>query len=192
MKDDKTNDELMEGHSYDGIHELDNPLPRWWLYTFYLTIIFSIGYMAYYYIFSAPSLDEELFSEMAQITELQKAAAPQLGAALLDKSFDELIVDSAMMKKAKKKFKRKCSACHGREGQGGIGPNLTDRYWLHSKGDLEGIIKAIREGFPDKGMRAWKDIISDDLQPYLAAFVMKMEGTNPPDPKAPQGDLVER
>lgn len=191
----KQNDETDQSvkvlpHNYDGIQELDNPLPRWWLLTFYITIVFAIGYYGYYEVFSGPSSDESLAHSMQKIEAKKKVEVAKVEAQPV-KGFTELIADKEMMIAAKKHFATKCAACHGQEGQGVIGPNLADKFWIYSKGDMEGILKAIREGFLEKGMPGWKDMIPAKDQPYLAAYVIGFRGTNPANAKPPQGKEVE-
>lgn len=176
-------------HNYDGIQELDNPLPKWWLFTFYITIVFSIFYYGYYELYGGPSSDKYLSQSLSEIQK-KKVSVKETSSETL-KSFDELVSNKEMMELGKGHFSSKCAPCHGQKGEGVIGPNLTDSFWISSKGNLEGVLVAIQKGFPDKGMPAWKALIPAKEQPYLAAYVMTLKGTNPPNAKAPQGDKVE-
>ena len=176
-------------HNYDGIEELDNPLPRWWLLTFYITIVFAVFYYGYYEIYDGPSSDEYLSRSLENIQD--KKSVAKKGETKLLKKYEELIKDEKMMTLAQGHFATKCAACHGQKGEGLIGPNLTDKFWIYSKGKMDGILKAIKEGFPEKGMPAWDALVPAEEQPYLAAYVIRLQGTKPPNPKAPQGQPVE-
>lgn len=181
--------QVIEGHTYDGIQELDHPLPKWWLNLFYATIIFSIGYVGYYWFLGGPSHMEQLNTAMAKINESKvqaEANAPVEEEAPVDVA--ALLNDSSALELGAKTYQQVCAVCHGEKGEGLIGPNLTDKYWLHSKGDFDGIMAAIIKGFPDKGMPAWGDIVPKEKHASLAAFVIKLQGTNPPGAKGPQGN----
>ena len=185
-------DKLIKDHSYDGIKELDNPLPKWWLITFYITMVYGAGYFVYYQVLSGPSSDQQLKARMTEIAKVQEANKPQVDMIMKKVNRLAMLNDAKGMKKARKIYKRKCRACHGKFGEGGIGPNLTDAYWIHSKGDYKGVLNTIREGVPSKGMQPWKDTLSEKQQVYLAEFVMQLQGTNPDGQKGPDGDLIKR
>ena len=182
-------DKPIEGHEYDGIEELNNPLPRWWLATFYGTIIFSVIYFGYFYLFGGPSQAERLAAKMAQVTELQEAAAAAF-AAEEGVDLDAVLADPAALEVGKAQFKKTCVPCHGEFGEGIVGPNLTDDYWIHSKGDVQGILYSIRTGFPEKGMPPWGQIIPREEHVPVAAYVLTLRGTHPPNAKEPQGEYV--
>ena len=191
MSDKKTPDgKIIEGHEYDGIKELDHPLPKWWVYLFYATIVYAVCYFSYYEFLGGPSHAEQYQAAMDKIKEKIEisAATP---APIDDVTPETLIENLTALKIGSETFTQSCAACHGNKGEGLIGPNLTDKYWMHSKGDGEGILVAIREGFPDKGMPAWKNIIASDKHAPLAAYVLTLQGTDPPNPKSPQGELIE-
>ena len=191
MSNKKTPDgKIIEGHEYDGIKELDHPLPRWWVYLFYATIVYGVCYVAYYEFLGGPTHEEQYQAAMTKIKEKIEisAAVPE---PVDDVTPETLIDNLTALKIGSETFTQVCAACHGNKGEGLIGPNLTDKYWMHSNGDGEGILVAIREGFPEKGMPAWKDIIAKDKHAPLAAFVLTLQGTNPPNQKSPQGELIE-
>jgi cytochrome c oxidase cbb3-type subunit 3 len=180
-------DELaMVGHAVDGIEEFDNPLPSWWVWIFWATIVFSVGYWVYYQHGPGPSLTAEYEAEMRLAA--QRAPAPaSTGGGMSDEAITALARDAAAMAKARETFAAKCAVCHAPQGQGLIGPNLTDEYWLH--GDRPtALVKTITDGVPDKGMIPWKDQLSAQEIAALAAYIGTLAGTNPPNPKAPQGD----
>jgi cytochrome c oxidase cbb3-type subunit 3 len=183
------NDKLMD-HDYDGIQELNNPLPRWWLLTFYATIVFSIGYYFYYELMDGPDSDQRLEKSLASLMATQeklKAEAPKAE----DLDFNAITQNSDQLAKGKEQYTGKCAACHGMNGEGGIGPNLTDNYWIHSKGQPKGILQTIKVGVTEKGMPAWDSVIPADEQAYLAAYIFTLKGTNPANAKEPQGEKVE-
>lgn len=187
---DADKDKLATGHEYDGIQELDNPLPKWWLYTFYITIVFGVAYWGYYELFGGPSSDQILTAQMEKIGAAKQSLQDSLP------SDDEVDVaalqsDPKKMEVGQASFVQYCAACHGTKGEGSIGPNLTDNYWISSKGDFASILVALREGFPTKGMPPWKDVVPADQHQLVAAYILTLKGTNPPNAKEPQGDLIE-
>lgn len=189
--DNNTPDEkIIEGHEYDGIKELDNPLPKWWVYLFYATIVYGVCYFTYYEFLGGPSHKEQYEAAMAKIEKKALANKPD-DLDFVEVDPETLINDSEALKVGAASYTQVCAACHGNKGEGIIGPNLTDKYWIHSKGDGQGILVAIREGFPDKGMPAWKDIVAKEKHAPLAAFVLNLQGTDPPNAKDPQGELIE-
>ena len=180
----KIKDELLD-HNYDGIQELDNDLPPWWLYMFYFTIAFSIVYMMYYHVLGLGDLQyAEYEKEMAAAKAAQQQVAASAGPAVALTPF----TDEENLAKGKEIYMTNCMACHGANGEGGVGPNLTDQYWLHG-GAFENIVKTITDGVPAKGMIAWKAILNPEQIRQVASYVKTLQGTNPPNAKAPQGEL---
>lgn len=182
-------DKIIEGHEYDGIRELDNPLPKWWQILFYVTIVFAIGYIGYYEFLGGPTSDQTLEAELKSYSE-KKAIAEQQQPKPAEVDAKALLADSAALADGQKQFGQFCASCHGSKGEGLIGPNLTDEFWLHSRGDYQGILVSIQEGFPTKGMPPWKDIVPKESQPALAVFVLSLKGTKPANGKAPQGEKI--
>lgn len=182
-------DKPIAGHSYDGIEELNNPLPKWWLATFYGTIVFSLIYWGYFELFGGPSHDARLAAAMEQIEARRAAAVVVYDDASID--LDALLADSDALAAGKEQYGAVCVACHGQLGEGLIGPNLTDKYWIHGDGGLEHILDSFRVGYPDKGMPPWGNVIPLDKHAPLAAYVISLQGTDPPNPKEPQGEIVE-
>lgn len=183
--------DIMLDHDYDGIRELDNSLPPWWLYGFYACIIFAVVYMFYFH-FGGPGLSStEAYAEEIRFAKDQADMMNKNSSAIaVDESNVVQLTDEKSLGDAKSLYANVCAACHGPEAQGGAGPNLTDRYWIHG-GDINSIYKTIKTGVADKGMPQWGAIYKPaDLQ-KLASFVMTLQVTNPPNPKAPQGTLYE-
>ncbi|MEP7229281.1 MAG: cbb3-type cytochrome c oxidase N-terminal domain-containing protein [Ginsengibacter sp.] len=180
-------EEVLLDHEYDGIRELDNALPPWWKFGFYITIAFSIAYLLYFHVLSYGQNPTQEYN-----TEMAKAKAKQeIYEANNKDKIDENNVpmaDAAGLAIAKEIFTAKCFACHGAAGEGGAGPNLTDDYWLH-KGSLNDIYHSIKVGYPDKGMQSWASVYTPKEISELASYVKNFHGTNPPNAKAPQGDI---
>ena len=175
---------LMKDHEYDGIQELDNPLPQWWKLTFYGTIIFSVFYFGYYVVGSGPTLTQEFQAEYASHQTQFAAAAANVPLEKLNQASG----NAERMKAGSSVYVAKCAVCHGQEGQGVIGPNLTDDYWIHGQGDLEAIYVNVRDGVLDKGMPNWGPLLTPDELIDVVAYVKSLQGTTPPNPKPPQGE----
>ncbi|MFY0598517.1 MAG: c-type cytochrome [Cyclobacteriaceae bacterium] len=182
---------VMTSHSYDGIKELDNKLPPWWLYSFYATIVFGVIYILHFHVLKTGDLQEAEY--VAEMQEAEQEVETYL--ASLDNLIDESTVtqteEEADLSVGKDLFISKCAACHGQEGQGGVGPNFADRYWIHG-GDIQSIFKTIKYGVPAKGMISWKSQLSPKEMQQVSSYIITLEGTNPPNPKDPQGELFER
>jgi len=177
-------------HDYDGIRELDNRLPPWWLYGFYLTILFSAIYLWRFEVsHSAPNGIEEYQLAM-QKAEVEKAAYLEKAASQVDENSVTYLSDASSIEAGKKIFTTICSACHRADAGGVVGPNLTDEYWLHG-GSINDIFKTIKYGVPEKGMKSWKDDYSPMQIAQLASFIKSVQGTNPPNPKEPQGEVLK-
>lgn len=183
---DKLDPNLLRHHDYDGIHELDNPLPSWWLWTFYLAIIFSFLYIIHYQFGGGASLQQEFAAQMRFISTQQASTQRQTPSEISDEQLAALSSDPQIMAQGADVFAGKCAACHGQEGQGMIGPNLTDRAWLHGPGGKD-IYKAVAEGVLDKGMPAWKSQLSRADLTAVVTFVITLKGKEPANAKAAQG-----
>lgn len=266
---DKREDRLLD-HEYDGIQELDNDLPPWWLWLFYLTIIFAVIYMIHYHVTGtgdlskaeymkeidpnwteAESVDEASFSigyhspyynpdgEMtpkiwaeienyvgpnvefesllmeamrkantedllklkesfpdiyAKLSEDGTPVTPVASSEVQSESVTSLdyekLTDTASLDAGKQIFTTNCASCHGLQGQGGIGPNMTDNYYIHGAG-INDLMSTIIHGVPIKGMISWKGILNEKQMTQVASYMMSLRGTNPPNQKAAQGELVE-
>lgn len=188
MSDD---DKLIKGHDYDGIQELNNPLPGWWLATFYIAIIFSVFYYAYYTFLGGPTSDEELARSMSAI-EKERETSRDTAEVKSEAYFVALLDNEDVLAAGKAEYTVKCLACHGDKGQGLIGPNMTDDYWIHGDGTVTAIIETARSGVPDKGMPTWEGVIPAETLEAVAVYIYSLNGTNPPGAKPPQGEKVER
>ena len=179
---------ILLDHNYDGIEEFDHPLPKWWLVTFYGAMIFAAIYVGYYHFGSGPSQVAELDND---ITAIQKLAPPPASADDLTAKAMAMMNDGPAKEAGKVAYLGKCAACHGNLGEGGIGPNLTDTFWIHGDGQAASVIKVIVEGVAEKGMPTWGAIIPPEEIAQLTAFIASLKGTSPPNPKAPEGVEVK-
>lgn len=181
-------DEIILDHNYDGIRELDNKLPPWWLYSFYGTIIFAGIYLARYHIFDGASQEEEYRMEMAeaqaQIEEYKKTAPD-----LIDASTVELLTGQEDVDAGKSLYVTNCAACHKVDAGGGIGPNLTDDYWILG-GGIKNVFNTISEGGRSgKGMIAWKTDLTPRQMAQVASYIISLHGVTPQEAKEPEGEL---
>jgi cytochrome c oxidase cbb3-type subunit 3 len=173
-------------HEYDGIREYDNPLPGWWVFLFWATIVYSLFYATYYHFGNGPTVLAEYDANMLAIAELQSKEALSAGP-VTDATLLGFVSNQGMMLGARQLYMSKCAVCHGAAGEGKIGPNLTDDFWLHGSRPTQ-IHHTLVEGVTEKGMIAWKTQLRPGEIAALAAYVTTLHGTNPPNPKPPQGD----
>jgi Cytochrome c, mono- and diheme variants len=176
-------------HEYDGIIEHDNPLPTWWLWTFFITIIFGSLYYLHYTFGGGLTLNEELALAMNQL-EKEKASVVASSPMETEDSLSAEFGKDGVLAKGEAAFTGKCAACHGQQLQGMIGPNLTDHFWLHGKATRLDLVKIIREGVPDKGMPPWGTVMSKDELYAVASFIISKKDSNPANSKAPQGEEI--
>lgn len=180
------NDRLMS-HEYDGIREFDNPLPMWWLATFFITIIFGFLYWIHYEFAGGPTLQDELQVSLQQNEALKKSAPRKEDN---EEELAKLEAQAPVLASGATVYSGKCASCHGPELQGLIGPNLVDEYWIHGKGQRTAIAAIIRNGVLDKGMPQWQGVLSEDEIKAVIVYVHSKKGSSPPNPKPPQGEKV--
>lgn len=180
--------DLMLGHDQDGIEELDNPTPGWFMALFYGTVIFAVIYLLNYHVFKlTPLQDEEYTIEVQRAKEARDNYIRTAGASVTEETVTAL-TDAASIEEGQKIFAGKCAVCHGPQGQGNqVGPNLTDDYWLHG-GTIQDVFRTIKQGVPAKGMISWESQLNPLQMQQVASYVMSIVGSNPPDAKAPQGE----
>jgi len=180
--------EIILDHNYDGIKELDNNLPPWWLYGFYATIIFAAVYLLRYHVFNGPTQIDELETELADARvaiETYKKTAKNL----VDINTVTVLTDVADIKAGETIFNNNCVACHMVDGGGGIGPNLTDQHWILG-GGIKNVFRTVSEGGRSgKGMIAWKTQLKPLEMAQVSSYVLTLGGTTPANPKAAEGDI---
>ena len=183
-------EEVMTDHEYDGIRELDNNLPPWWLWMFYATTAFAAVYLFYYH-FREDSIGsrEEYAIEMEQSQRMVEAYLARQ-ANSIDENNIAVLTGAEELAEGKLIFNTSCAACHLESGAGSVGPNLTDDYWVNG-GSIKDIFKTIKYGVPEKGMIAWKAQLRPADIHKVASFITTLRGTNPENPKEPQGELYE-
>ena len=186
-KDELTGDKLLSGHEYDNIRELDNRLPRWWLWLFIITIAFAVVYIFIYDVLRvAPYQQEEYKKEIAEAGALlPNQPAIQAAATLI------ALTDQPSLDAGKAIWEKSCKVCHLDLGQGLVGPNLCDNFSIHGC-RFPDVVNIITVGAPEKGMISWKTQLTNDQIMKVASFVMTFRGTNPPNPKAPQGEPCKK
>jgi cytochrome c oxidase cbb3-type subunit 3 len=197
----------MQGHDYDGITELDNKLPRWWLWLFYITILYSVVYMAYYHVFSIG--DSQIAQYQGELKAAQAAKAALVNARSVGSGTNtgpaagsttsapaaaaipsEPSTETAVLEKGKQVYMTNCLPCHLDKGQGLVGPNLTDNWWIHGDSFADSV-RIIQEGVPAKGMITWKTVLKPSDIYAVASYLYTMRGTNPPNPKAHEPEAKE-
>ncbi len=175
-------------HSYDGIQELDNHLPPWWVKMFYTTIVFSVVYIGIYHIWNiTPLQDEEYRIAMEEGKKEVELYQSKTANSIDEKTVKLLVNDSKTVGAGKDIFTGKCAACHGQAGEGGVGPNLTDEYWLHG-GSINEIFRTVKYGVPEKGMIAWQATLKPNEIQSVSNYILSIQGTKPANAKAPQGE----
>ncbi|MTI89738.1 MAG: c-type cytochrome [Balneolaceae bacterium] len=179
--------DLLLDHEYDGIKELDNHMPVWWLWLFYFTIAFSVGYMMYYYVFDGPDQHELYEMEMAAAEEKYNLGEQPGPTESTDFTW-AFLDDQERIEEGKELFigtGNLCFTCHGNLGEGMVGPNLTDEYWIHGCSPQE-VAQSIITGFPDKGMVAYGSgaALSNEKVQSLISYIASLQGTDPPNAKA--------
>ncbi|WP_396185236.1 cbb3-type cytochrome c oxidase N-terminal domain-containing protein [Flavobacterium sp.] len=187
----KTNDDegqLLLDHDYDGIKELDNSLPPWWVYLFYACIIFAAVYLVRFEIMGADNQEMELKKEMAQ-AQIDIAEYKKTAPDLMDENSVTLLTDAAALVAGKAIYTANCVACHRPDAGGQIGPNLTDDQWILGGGIKNVFHTLVNGGRDGKGMISWKGTLKPKQMQEVASYVLSLKGSNPKDPKAPEGEI---
>jgi cytochrome c oxidase cbb3-type subunit 3 len=184
MNSDQTpKDPLLLDHEYDGIQELNNKLPRWWLWLFILTILFAVLYMGYYHALgNGHMMEAEYKAEMKLGAEVKAHAMSEFEntMASLQPSTDPTIIAAGHAL-----FLKNCAPCHRADGGGLVGPNLCDDYWIHGSNFVDNL-RTIWNGVPSKGMVTWKGTLKPADIYAAASFIYTLRGTHPPNPKPPE------
>jgi cytochrome c oxidase cbb3-type subunit 3 len=178
-----TNDRLIKEHDYDGIRELDNDLPPWWKWLFYITIVFAVVYLIRIFIFNADDLiqEREYENDMEKVAQ-ETPAQPEAAEFKI-----EVLHDEASLADGKETWEKICAVCHLVDGGGLVGPNMTDNYWIHGN-TVEDLFNTVTNGVIEKGMIPYKDQLSEKKRLNVVSYILvKLQGTTPANPKAPQG-----
>ncbi|WP_026898162.1 cbb3-type cytochrome c oxidase N-terminal domain-containing protein [Daejeonella oryzae] len=179
--------DLMMEHEFDGITELDNPIPAWFMWLFYGSIGWAFVYLLYFHVFNwGPLQDEEYAIEMKQ-AKIEQTAFLSKSANNIDENSVKENKDPKIIAAGQAVYTANCVACHGDKGQGTVGPNLTDQFWLHG-GKVNSVFKTIKYGVPEKGMISWEKILTAKQISEVSNYILSIKGSNPPSGKAPQGD----
>jgi cytochrome c oxidase cbb3-type subunit 3 len=177
---------LIIPHEYDGIQELNNPTPGWFMYLFYATIIFAVSYILIYHVFGVGQLQYDEYKTEMAVAAKEKAAYLAKSADNVDENTVKLSTDATALAAGKATFEGKCAPCHGNNAQGVVGPNLTDDYWLHGN-KINDIFKTIKYGVQSKGMPTWESQLTPKQISDVANYIKSLHGSNPANPKEPQG-----
>lgn len=180
--------DIMFDHDYDGIRELDNNLPPWWKYGFYATILFAVVYLFHFHILNTGKLQMAEYSDQLATAKAEIEAYKKKAANLVDETNVTLLTDASAIAAGKATYVKYCVACHGAEGQGDVGPNLTDNYWIHG-GSIKDVFKSIKFGWPEKGMKSWQQDLGARQIQEVSSYLRTLVGTTPANPKEKQGDL---
>ena len=181
---------VMLDHNYDGIHELDNHLPPWWKWLFYATIIWGVIYFFAYHVFDAFPSQQEEYDIVMEDARIAREAMMALEGNNIDENNVEISDAAEDLANGKAIYDRECVACHAPEGQGLIGPNFTDKFWIHG-GSINDLFRTIKYGVPQKGMISWQSKLTPSDMRDVSSFILKFQGTtakNPPAPKGPEGE----
>ncbi|NHE56150.1 cbb3-type cytochrome c oxidase N-terminal domain-containing protein [Cyclobacterium plantarum] len=177
-------------HSYDGIVELDNFMPPWLAYVFYLSIGFAIIYFVNYSVLGIGKTQMEEYEEELAIAAMEEEARGESMLASIDENTVEFDATTSSIEAGAELYAGNCSACHAMDGGGGVGPNLTDEYWIHG-GDIKDIFSVVKYGVVEKGMIPWQDQLSPEQMQQVSSYILTLKGTTPANPKEPQGEKYE-
>ncbi len=178
---------ILMDHEYDGIRELNNKLPPWFVALFYATIIFAVVYMVNYHVLGDGNVMENEYMEEVNQAKMEQQLLTKSSSSVDEESVT-LLNDDASIAEGKNIFLKNCVACHGQNGEGLIGPNFTDDYWIHG-GGIKNVFHTIKYGVPAKGMISWKAQLSPNQMQQVGSYILSLRGTNPANQKAPQGEL---
>jgi cytochrome c oxidase cbb3-type subunit 3 len=179
--------DVLLDHDYDGIRELDNALPPWWKYGFYVTIVIAVIYLFVFHVAGIGKNPTEEYEAQMADAKIQIEKYEAMNKDKVDET-NVPMADAAGLSRGKEIFEVDCFPCHGKLGEGGAGPNLTDDYWLH-KGSLNDIFQSVKHGYPDKGMQAWSIKFNPKEISEISSYIKTLHGSNPPGAKAAQGDM---
>ena len=183
----ETEADILLDHDYDGIKELDNALPPWWKYGFYITIAVAFVYMLNFHVLGTGLNPTQEYGAEVESARIKKEKYDANNKDRIDENNVPMAASDGILA-GKNLFEANCIACHLKDGGGTVGPNLTDDYWLH-KGSLNDIYNTIKVGYPDKGMQSWSSQFTPKEISYMASYIKTLVGTKPAAPKAQQGEF---
>ncbi len=188
----RTHDQLIQGHRYDGIKEYDNPMPGWWVWLFWVCIAFSVVYFIGITWFDFVDTYEDDLAQSQEALEMQRTAYAKANPTFepTPANLATFVESADRVAAGEATYQSLCASCHGDKGQGMIGPNLTDNYWIHGGSNTD-IYEILTNGVAAKGMPAWDASLRPEERAELVAFIQSIQGTDPEGAKAPEGELVE-
>ena len=181
--------EILMAHNYDGIRELDNKIPPWFSLLFYGTILFGIIYMIQYHVIGSGQVQEEEYIEEIRLAEAERHILIKSGAFLNEETVT-LTTDAGALSNGKSIYDKNCASCHGFNGEGLVGPNLTDEYWIHG-GGIKNVFSVVKYGVPQKGMISWQTQLSPTQIQEVGSYIISLLNSNPPNAKPPEGEKWE-
>ncbi len=185
--------EVKLDHNFDGIEELNNPLPPWWSAGFTITVIVAIFYIGFYFLYFYDADNNGKWQEteyQKEVAQAEKALAEYKKTHhIVDENSVTVLKDEKSLAEGKQIFLKNCAVCHRADGGGQVGPNLTDDHWLYGC-DIKSVFHTISHG-TSKGMPPWKNLGNDKIQKVASYVLVKLRGTNPPNPKAPEGEVCQ-
>lgn len=179
--------EIIFEHDFDGITELDNKVPPWFNILFYGTIVFAVIYMLVFHVFKVSPLMIDEYVEEIRAAEIQKQELIKSGAFINEETVT-LLSDPPSLESGKSIYTVNCVPCHGTGGEGTVGPNMTDDYWING-GGIKNIFKTVKYGVPAKGMISWQTLLNPKQMQEVSSYIISLRGTNPPNGKPPEGNL---
>lgn len=182
-------DSILLDHDYDGIQELDNNLPPWWTYGFYLTIVVGVIYLLNYHVLGTGDLQIEAYEKEVYEAELAVQAYLEESALNVDETTVIMLEDAVAIENGHKIWSKNCAVCHQEDGGGQVGPNMTDDYWIYGP-DIKDIFKTVKYGAKN-GMTAWKEKLTPVEIQEVSSYIKTLHGTQPQNPKEPQGELFQ-
>jgi cytochrome c oxidase cbb3-type subunit 3 len=186
----KEEKDLMMDHSYDGIVELDNHMPPWLANIFFITIAFAVVYFTYFSVLGLGQTQIEEYEEELRIAAVQAEERASLALSSIDETTVMFDSSTPSLASGKSIYDANCVACHASDGGGGVGPNLTDEYWIHG-GTINDIFTVVKYGVIAKGMIPWQDQLSPEEMQNVSSYILTLVGNTPANPKAPEGEKYE-
>jgi cytochrome c oxidase cbb3-type subunit 3 len=180
-------EDIMFDHDFDGIKELDNKIPPWFNFIFYGSIVFAAIYLLNYHVFGTGQIMIDEYLDEVRIANEKREELIKTGALINENNVVQL-TDEASLLSGKSIFTVNCVPCHGPDGGGTVGPNLTDKYWIHG-GGIKNVFKTIKYGVPVKGMISWQSLLNPKKMQEAGSYILSLQGTNPPTGKPPEGNL---